>query len=368
MFVTCKSCGQTAWLAPGSAQMPRVCARCHAPLDPSEPNNPVAPDLVVSSDSARRRRKRIAIAAVALLWLLFLLWWLLHGFVPGIGSGQGALSGDLSGGSGGGQAQAQGPSEVNPGQSDPTNAVPPVASTTKDSSDASGVTTSNAPPSDLITLGDDPLKPRRPQNAGPVSPGSAGVSGMFSGGRGSKFVYVLDKSGSMSMPGKFESVIRELKRQLALLTPRHHFFIIFFDDQAHPMRGTGLQQANKQNLSSAFTWLATQNTSGGTDPREAIFNALDLEPDTIWVLSDGEFSTHVVDEVNAANRLKRVCINTIAYYQQAEMTLKRLAEANEGRYRYVPAPSGPPPGLNPGQPPWMPPGTGSRPLPYRPGR
>jgi hypothetical protein len=188
------------------------------------------------------------------------------------------------------------------------------------------------------------MKPvaRNRQGAGTAVAGSSGVSGMFSGGKGSKFVFVLDKSSSMGQAGKFQAVIDELKRQLNALKPQYSFYIIFFDTQAYPMRANGLQSATPQNLRPAAIWLDSQYPSGGTDPTDAIMRALDLDPHTIWILSDGEFSTHIVDTVNAANRLKlkRVCINTIAFYDQAEMTLKPLAAANEGAYRYVPDPRG----------------------------
>lgn len=317
-----------------------MCSRCHASLVTSGSGSQVASGGQVTADVARRRR-RIALAVLAVLWLLCLLWWLLRGFVPGVGSGKGNLTGILAGGLGNGQSQAQGVPAAVPGQAEPANAVASAPSDPASSGGAGGLAASNAPPSNLIDLGDDPLKTRLSQNAGQAAAGATGVAGMFAGGRGSKFVYVLDKSSSMSGPGKFDAVLNELRRQLTTLQPRHQFYIILFDDWAHPMPAVGLQPASPQNLRTALVWLATQYPGRGTDPTDAILQALDLDPHTIWILSDGEFSGDVVAQVNAANRVKQVCINTIAIHDPALNTLKPLADDNGGTYRYVRNPNSP---------------------------
>ncbi len=161
----------------------------------------------------RRRSKRIALAILAVVWLLVMLWWLLSGFVPGMGSGKGVLSGDLSDGTGGGNGQAQAGSELKPGQTDSNNPVPPTASDANSTGSAGGGNATNQTPA-LVDSGPTPitLDPRIGQDTKQAAAGSSGVSGMFSGGRGSKFVFVLDKSSSMSHPGKFDAVIGELKR------------------------------------------------------------------------------------------------------------------------------------------------------------
>ncbi|HOB99298.1 MAG TPA: hypothetical protein PKM43_11200 [Verrucomicrobiota bacterium] len=267
---------------------------------------------------------------------MFLLWWLLRSLASGIGTDQGTLTGGLLGDLSSNQGQNQQASAVTPTEPEPIN--PPTFNPTNTNGETRLAAASNTPPSALTDLGDDRIKGRPSHATVAEIGGSRGVSGMFAGGRGSKFVYVLDKSSSMAAPGRFESVIAELIRQLGTLRPSHEFYVIFFDEWAHPMPATGLQRASPQNLRAAITWLRTVRPNRGTDPTDAVLLALDLEPDTIWILSDGEFPANVVGRVNAANRTKQVSINTIAFHNTALGTLKPLAESNGGTYRHVPSP------------------------------
>ena len=89
--------------------------------------------------------------------------------------------------------------------------------------------------------------------------------------------------------------------------------------------------------------------------------ALKLNPDTIWLLSDGQFSERVVQDIRLNNPGKKVAINTIAFHDQfGERLLQQIAQENNGEYRYVPPPPGTPvrgrfgipslPGFPPGPP------------------
>ena len=325
MFVTCKVCGQTVWLAPGTTGAAALCSRCYTPLGSSGPDARAVAGVTTADEIARRRWKQRVIGAAALLWLLVLLWWLLRSLASGIGTDRGTLTGGLLRDLRSDQGQNQQASAAMPAQPEPIN--PPTFNLTETNGEARLPATSNTPPSNLIDLGDDRIKGRPSQATIAEIGGSRGVSGMFAGGRGSKFVYVLDKSSSMAAPGRFESVIAELTRQLGSLKAAHQFYIIFFDEWAHPMPATSLQPASPQNLRAAVAWLRTVRPGHGTEPTEAVLLALELNPDTIWILSDGEFSGDVVARVNAANRTKQVSINTIAIHNPALGTLKPLAES-----------------------------------------
>lgn len=252
-----------------------------------------------------RRRWRIALALVAVLLLVLLLWWLGRGFVSGIGgAGEGVLLGGL-GGAGESATPAQGTAASEEAKREDIQ----------------------------IVVGPE-------TNAAPIEASAANRTGsMFAGGAGSKFVFVLDKSGSMG-GGKLPAVIDELEAKLATLTREQSFCLFFFDTRAFCMPGGRLLPATPENVTSMIQWARAQRPDGGTDPTEAMHLAFFLRPDTLWLLSDGGFRDAVVGAITQANRW-RTRVHTIAFFQRAEHTLAELARRNGGRHIYVPPSAGP---------------------------
>ncbi len=179
--------------------------------------------------------------------------------------------------------------------------------------------------------------------AGRASTGRAGTPGLSSffgaQGHGTRFVYIIDKSGSMA-GAPFETAKRELVRSLRALQPHEQFFVAFYDGQADPMPGGRLVPATPANLERAVAWVRSVSLGGSTDPTEALTFALDkLSPDTIWLLSDGAFSAEVVNTITTHNRGRRTHINTLAFINRdGEALLKIIADQNQGDYRFVPGP------------------------------
>ena len=88
--------------------------------------------------------------------------------------------------------------------------------------------------------------------------------------------------------------------------------------------------------------LSTITTVGGTNPRPAfehVFStALRPNPDTIYFLTDGGFSSGVVDEINEwnAQRYAKILIHSIAIGAGADVvTLQRLAIDNGGQIKHL---------------------------------
>ena len=157
--------------------------------------------------------------------------------------------------------------------------------------------------------------------------------------RGGKFVYVVDRSGSMR-GNRLQDTKAELIRSVQSLIQTMEFFIIFYDNSHEPMPASGLVKASGPNKSRYLGWVEAMGCQSGTDPRQAMLMALSLEPDAIWLLSDGQFDVQACDVIRAANPDARVPIHTIAFHSESgKDVLARIARENRGRYRFVPPPT-----------------------------
>ena len=83
-------------------------------------------------------------------------------------------------------------------------------------------------------------------------------------------------------------------------------------------------------------WIASVPAYGLTDPRPAISLALSLNPDVVYLLTDGTFPRDVQSDLSRL-RQQSVQLNTIAFGDpKAEKSLKSLALKNRGRFAFVP--------------------------------
>jgi hypothetical protein len=183
---------------------------------------------------------------------------------------------------------------------------------------------------------------------------SAEFFGVKSGGR--RFVFIVDSSNSMR-GRKFEDAKQELVYAVRRLDKSQMFYVIFFDqDAARMFSGNGQDPeprpvfATMENIRKLEAWLPTVKLELRTDPYDAVKFAHDLRPDAIFILSDGQFTDrgkterfladHNIIDDPALGRRPKVVINTIAFYsQQGEVTMKQIAEAYQGTYRFVPPPA-----------------------------
>ena len=166
--------------------------------------------------------------------------------------------------------------------------------------------------------------------------GGGGASFFGLEARGKDFVYVVDYSGSMSRD-KLVAAKAELIRSLSALRRNMRYYIVFYNHAHLPMPGGKLVKATEQNKRVSFAWVEQVRANGGTDPRKAMRLALSLEPDAIWLLSDGLFARQAADEIRAANPGARVQVHSIGFFSNAgEPVLRRIAEENRGAYRFVP--------------------------------
>ena len=163
---------------------------------------------------------------------------------------------------------------------------------------------------------------------------------------GRKFVFIVDKSGSMGSRSKsgrrFQLACEELLTSIRRLRSSQSFYVFFFTGQTHPMFDdrdqTQLLPATSSNKRKLKNWVDGLRSTGGNGGEAAtIIAALKLKPDAIFFLSDGGFQINAADQVRDANQKSKVPVNTIGFQDRSrETVLQRMADESGGSYRFVP--------------------------------
>jgi von Willebrand factor type A domain len=165
---------------------------------------------------------------------------------------------------------------------------------------------------------------------------------------GYKFIYVFDRSGSMGGSGQntpLTSAKANLLASLESLGDTHQFQIIFYNEKptmfalaGHPDR---LVFGNEANRATARQFVRNIVADGGTRHEEALWMALNMQPDVIFFLTDAdqpELSPSQMEKIQRANN-GRCSINTIEFGLgppiHTDNFLVRLARENNGKYTYV---------------------------------
>ncbi len=170
--------------------------------------------------------------------------------------------------------------------------------------------------------------------------------GLGQGGRGSfgtgaeaeiahRIVYVVDRSGGMT--DSIDYVKCELKRSIGELSEDIEFHVVFYSSGAPvEMPTRRLVVASQRNKQLAFEFIDSIISQGETDPSKALERAFDCTPDTIYLLTDGEFDRAIIDLVKRLNTGAKVTVHTVGFlYRTGEDVLKKIAEQNGGTYRFV---------------------------------
>jgi hypothetical protein len=169
-----------------------------------------------------------------------------------------------------------------------------------------------------------------------AGPGPA-FFGLGQSARGArKIVYVVDRSGSMM--DTFVYVQAELKRSIGALRRSQKFHVIFFNTgrplENPPQRLVSAIDAHKEKF---FDFLSGVSPSGGTKPGAALRRAIALEPDLVYLLSDGiDFEPRLHADLDEWNRARRVRIYTIAYLDRTgSELLEQIAREHHGEFKFV---------------------------------
>lgn len=165
-------------------------------------------------------------------------------------------------------------------------------------------------------------------------------------GEGYKFVYVLDRSGSMGGRGResLRAVKAELIESLKNLDSVHQFQIVFYNDTPTLFNPTGnaarLAFATEENKERATRFLDSIVASGGTSHEGALRLAVRLQPDVIFLLTDGDEPKLTAAQFLLIRRLAAgAIIHTIEFGSgpkpEGGSFLAVLASQNGGKYAYV---------------------------------
>lgn len=160
--------------------------------------------------------------------------------------------------------------------------------------------------------------------------------GLGSTARGARrLVYVVDRSGSMI--DTFKYVQAELQRSISALRRSQKFHVIFFNSgpplESPPKRLVSAIDAHKEQF---FRFLDTVAPRGGTRPEGAMNRALAMEPDLVYLLSDGvDFQPSLLPRLEEWNEDRRARIYTIAYLDPTGgELLEQIAREHDGEFRF----------------------------------
>jgi len=165
-------------------------------------------------------------------------------------------------------------------------------------------------------------------------------------GEGYKFVYVLDRSGSMGGAGNLalRAVKQELAQSLETLDSIHQFQIIFYNERPVLFNPTGiagkLAFATEQTKRRAIRFIETIAADGGTRHDDALKMAIRLRPDVIFWLTDGDKPQLTDAEIEGVSRKAAgITIHAIEFGMgpppEAKSFLAKVAAQNGGKFAYV---------------------------------
>ncbi len=174
--------------------------------------------------------------------------------------------------------------------------------------------------------------------------GDATISVFGVAGKGSRFVYLFDRSASME-GAPLAAAKRQLLQSLQSLGSLHQFHIIFFNSTTQPFinpNGTYKNAfATEINKQLAANFVGGITADGGTDRMVALREAVACAPDVIFFLTDADdpMSASELAELDRLNRRVHAAICVIEFGRAAAPSpdnfLMRLARASGGQYGYV---------------------------------
>ena len=181
--------------------------------------------------------------------------------------------------------------------------------------------------------------------------GKGTVSCFGTSGKGSRFIFVFDRSASMSFRSTGTAVTPmaaaklELRNSLRMLKSNQQFQIIFYnglEEDILQYETNKMVFATKENLVGAERFLSSITAMGGTDHRTALALALSRHPDVIFFLTDAdenETTINAADLERIRRSSGRTQINGIQFgngpQPKESNWLKRLAEQSGGQFVYL---------------------------------
>jgi hypothetical protein len=161
---------------------------------------------------------------------------------------------------------------------------------------------------------------------------------------GRSFVFLLDRSASTGPQGfhVLAPARRELRRALDGLDEQQRIAIIAYNETLVYLAGRQLSPVTDELRRAAVSFLDGIVAFGGTDHALALHAALDLQPEVLYVLTDGDspMTAPAVTQVvqRAVNSRTRIyCLQFGNGPAPADSFLRTLAEQSAGAYAYLDA-------------------------------
>lgn len=185
---------------------------------------------------------------------------------------------------------------------------------------------------------------RRPKSKGPEGP--QGEVGIFGGGttRGHSFVFLIDRSQSMGSDGLGAIAVAEVELLAALekLEANHQFQIVAYNQSPTYFHNRKLIPVDDDSRHAAREFLHTLVAFGATDHERAMMSALQLRPDVVYLLTDGDpvinasQRRRIHDETAGRTTISCIQFGRIRPDEQATRTaLEALARDNRGSYVFI---------------------------------
>ncbi len=172
---------------------------------------------------------------------------------------------------------------------------------------------------------------------------------------GNTFCYLVDCSPSMKKNNAFAAAKAQVVRSIAALKPKQRFYISFFGKEIEDLTLEGRTPATfpvyatPENLQKALSWIERVRVQdNGKAPNDALKKAIDMDPDGIFLLFDGDTTVDVPAFLRKANRTSDlitgdqplVPIHTLGFYdEEHQAVMKRIAQENLGTFRFIPNPN-----------------------------
>lgn len=177
---------------------------------------------------------------------------------------------------------------------------------------------------------------------------------------GNKFVFLLDVSYSMNARegARFDRACDELIRSVSQLKPGQSYYVLLFCWRTEEMfydPSIEYVQVSANHADKLKRWIYDVSLGPGTDPRRALSLARQMNPDAVFLLSDGHFNepntpqsdTGWLDEAGKRLRTMKVQQGVELFFQTIPIhtialenpftfvAMQQIAKATGGRYRYV---------------------------------
>jgi hypothetical protein len=190
----------------------------------------------------------------------------------------------------------------------------------------------------------DPLAEHPAGKTLPLSPGEKAQVSLFGvKAEGSKFVYVLDRSGSTD--GKLLAAAKaEILASIEKIDDVHQFQLVVYDERPKAFNPAGangqLAFGNDANRAAVKRFLATIEAEGGTDHEAALSLAIRMRPDVIFLLTDGDKPLLNAGQLARIDRIgPGIVIHTVQFGVGPPPAdrgwMGKLARQSGGEYTYV---------------------------------